>query len=445
MRPPPRVRAVVTGLRGDHLLQNSFFIMLSTTTMGVLGFLFWLVSARLFPVDQIGVATTLISAANLLAYVSLLGFDTTLITSLPGSRHQGADIDSAVLLVATAATVVGFGYIVIVPAFTPELAFVRSSIPMLGGFVVLTAFTAVNLITDSAFIAYRAARYNFLIDGIVQGGTKLAAVLAVVGLGSYGLFLASGVAAMLAFLASVALLALRFSYRPRLRIRFGAVRAAYRVSAANYLANLFNILPIMALPLIVLNGRGSEDAGYFFVAFQVANLLYAVTYAVSQSLLAEGSHADTQLRGLARRSAKVQAALILPAAAGLMAIAAPLLRVFGGEYRNHAFVPLLVFAAAAPAVALHTWTTALLRLKGGLVPLVWSHALFAVVVCGLAAAWSRHGLSAVALAWLLGNLGAGLLAGAWLLTQRASPGPTAEVSEPQRDPVLVPQAEPPDP
>jgi len=419
MRRPPGPSALLAGLRQDHLLQNSFFIMLSTATMGFLGFLFWLAGARLYPVDQIGVATTLIAATNLLSHVGLLGFNTTLITSLPDSRAKSSEIDSAVLLVFGAALAAALAYILIIPTFTPALAFVRASVPMLLGFAVLTAFSAVNLLTDSAFIAYRAARFNFVVDGVIQGGGKLVLVVVVVGFGSYGLFLASGFAALLAVLASFAFLVRKFSYRPRLKVHLGAVRAALRVSAAHYVANLFNILPIMALPLIVLNLRGADDAGFFFVAFQVANLLYAVTYAVSQSLLAEGSYEGSELGALARRSAKIQLAVIMPGAITLMVLSAPLLAIFGGAYRSHALAALLVLAAAAPAVALNTWTTALLRLARNLPALVWSNVLFAALVCGLSAVWARHGLHYVALAWLLGNLFSGLAGGAWLLARRS--------------------------
>ena len=70
---------MVDALKGDHLVQNSFFIMLSTATMGGLGFLFWVLNAHLFNPAQIGIATTLISAAALISYLSLLGFNSTFI------------------------------------------------------------------------------------------------------------------------------------------------------------------------------------------------------------------------------------------------------------------------------------------------------------------------------------------------------------------------------
>jgi hypothetical protein len=62
---------LVDHVRSDPLLQNSFFIMLTTATMALLGFLFWVLNARLFDPPQIGVATTLISATSLNSYQSL--------------------------------------------------------------------------------------------------------------------------------------------------------------------------------------------------------------------------------------------------------------------------------------------------------------------------------------------------------------------------------------
>ena len=50
-------------------------------------------------------------------------------------------------------------------------------------FVILTAAAAANLLTDSAFIALRGAKYNLLVDGIVQSLIKLALVAPLVALG----------------------------------------------------------------------------------------------------------------------------------------------------------------------------------------------------------------------------------------------------------------------
>src|SRR2546421_1625985 len=190
-----RARLWLVYLRSDALLRNSFFILLTTATMGGVGFLFWLVNARLFTSSQIGVATTLISATALICYLSLLGFDATFIRFLPRSSNRDAEINTGLILVLGAALVVSTAYVLAAPIFVPALRFVRASPLYAIGFVVLTAFAAVNLVTDSVFIAYRGATYNFIVDGLLQGAAKLALPALLTGLGAYGIFAASGGAA----------------------------------------------------------------------------------------------------------------------------------------------------------------------------------------------------------------------------------------------------------
>jgi len=420
--PHPALRARagqwVAKVRSDPLMANSAYIMLSTASMGVLGFLFWILNARLFSATQIGLATALISATSMISYLSLLGLNSTFVRVLPTSDDRDAEISTGLLFVAGGAVVVSIAYVAALPLLAPELAFVQSA-PYAVSFVILTVASAINLVTDSIFIAYRSAKYNLLVDGVIQGSTKLALPLALVGLGAYGIFTASGLAAVLAVGFSVLFLVKNFGYRPRVALSRAAIRRVWSYSAANYFANVLNIVPILFLPLIVIDQRGAADAAYFFVAFQIANLLNSVSYAVSQSLFAEGSYGETPIGALALRSGLWQAVVMLPAAAALCVLAPVVLSLFGGGYRAHGVAALVVFAASAPGVAFNTWTTSLLRLTGQLKALIWSNLAYFVLICGLAVWWADLGLGWIAAAWLIGNLVSGVVGGIALLVGAA--------------------------
>jgi len=407
-------------IRSDHLVRNSFFIMASTAAMGAFGFLFWLVAARLYTSGQIGVATALISATILISYLGQFGFDATFVRFLPTSRDRDAEINTGLTLVAGGSLVLALAYILVVPSFVPALRFVRSSPPYAAGFVVFTALAAINLVTDAVFIAYRAAKYNFIVDGLIQGLSKLALPVLVVGLGAYGIFTASTGAALVAVAFSIIFLVRRFSYRPHLRVSLAVIRQVFTFSGLNYFASLLNVVPVLFVPAIVINGRGASEAGYYYVAFQMANLLYAISFAISASLFSEGSYEDGNLAGLARRSAKYLGLLAIPAVVLLSLGGHWLLLAFGREYSLHAGPALAVFGLAVPAVSLNMWSHVMLRLSKQLGGLVWSNVVLVIVVCGLALLWVHRGLAWVALAWLLGNLAAGSSALAALARPRRS-------------------------
>src|SRR6478736_4414991 len=63
--------------RRDKIVRNSLLLMIASGLMGVFGFVFWLVVARLYSPAQVGAASSLISAVNLIAYLSLVGLDVT--------------------------------------------------------------------------------------------------------------------------------------------------------------------------------------------------------------------------------------------------------------------------------------------------------------------------------------------------------------------------------
>ncbi len=404
----------------DTLFQNSVYLMMSSAMQAGLGFGFWILCAHLFTPEQIGQSSALLSAMTMISYCSLLGFNSTFIRYLPTSKQRSEKINTGLILVLGTGLVLALGYALLIPVVTPQLSFVHDSLPLTLGFIVMAGFAAINLLTDSIFVAYRAAKYNLYVY-VVMSTIKLALPLAFLGLGGYGVFAAQGAAGILALVLSLYYLARHFSYRPMAKVDKAIVRLVFRFSSGNYVANLLNVLPAVLLPIIVLGKLGAAAAGYFYLAFMVANLLYTTAYAVSQSLFAEGSYDNAGLRQLVKRSVIILSALMIPGAI-LLAILGPfLLQIFGKSYSNEAGSLIVVLALAGPAVAFYITTTVLLRIKKLILPLNIVNAVYLVSIIGLALLWADQGLSAMAWAWLVGHAVSGMLA---LLYLRAAPAET---------------------
>jgi O-antigen/teichoic acid export membrane protein len=409
--------------RQDELLVNSLYLMLSSASTAALGFVFWIVVARLYSASSVGLATSLLSATTVISMLSLLGFGSSFVRFLPKSVNRDREISLGLLAAGTMAIVGAAIYVALIPEIASKLDFVRHSGWMTLGFIAMTAFAAVNLLTDSVFVAYRAARFNFYVDGLFQSASKLALLIIFTGSGAFGIFSAGGVAATLAVLASIWFLMRRFAYRPKLVVDLSAVGSAFHFTAASYVASVFNLLPILVVPVLVLGKLDSADAGYYFIAFQITSLLSGVAFAVTQSLLAEVGHAETRLRTLAVRSARILAITIIPPAIVLGAGGKWLLLVFGSNYSDRAWPALLVLSLSAPAVAAYGWMVTLLKASGQLKAMIACNVVYAVVTIALTAALADNGLVWVALAWLAGNAAAALTAGVPLLRHRTAAGP----------------------
>lgn len=408
-----------TGRRLDHLVGNALWIVVTTLTQGALGFIFWILCAHLYSTSQIGIGTTLITATYMISFFALLGFNNSFVRFLPTSKDRSAEINSGVLIVFLMATALASIYVVLLPVVAPRLDFVSSSVFDLVAFALLNAFAAVNLVTDAVFIALRSARFNFVVDGLLVGGTKLIVPALFVGVGAFGIFLSYGVAAFAGVVLSLILMVKYLSYRPAIQIRPSAVKKVMAFSAANYLANVFDLLPVLVLPLLIVDRIGTANAGYYFIAFQIANLLFAIGYAVSQSLNAEGSYGEQALSTLVRKIALLAAGTVIPAAAVVAIGSRLILGVFGASYSRHAQGALIFFAIAAPLVVALGINTALLRITKQTLGLVLANLTYAVVIIGLAFTWVDRGITWVGLAWLLGTCSACVVSGVFLWIGRS--------------------------
>jgi O-antigen/teichoic acid export membrane protein len=394
---------LVRHVRSDHLVRNSLYLMLSSGIQAALGFMFWIIMARLYSTGDVGRASSLISATALIAYLSLFGLNSTLVRFLPTARNKASLITAAFVLVACTGATIGLCYIVLTPAIAPRLAFVAHRLALTAGFVLLTAAAAVNLLSDSVFVASRKAGFCALTDGVAGGISKIVFGLILVGTGAYGLFCASAGGFAAAALASIVLIVTTFHWRPSLKEPFQALKPLLRFSGANYVANVLNLVPTLIIPLITLDRLGAEAAAFYFVAFQMATLLYSAVWAVESAFLAEGSQAEADWQAVRKRSRRLAIILFVPGAAFLALTAHWVLLAFGSRYSQHGTMSLVLLAIAVIPIAACNWSWTVLRLSGRLTALVVSSGVYSGAISGFAWILAPHGLAALTAAWPVGS------------------------------------------
>jgi O-antigen/teichoic acid export membrane protein len=409
-RPRFDLRVTAKRIQDDPLVRNSFFLMTTTTLTAVLGFLFWLIVARLYPVSEVGRATSLLSAVALLSYFSLVGLSSSLVRHLPTAARRSEHVSSALITVAGTGLLAALIFVGIAPFSAPELAFISSSWGHAGTFVALAMFAALNLLTDSVFVALRAAKYNLLINGVLMGLVKIALPFLFVSAGAIGIFAASGIASGIAAVLSVIAIHSQLKIQIRWRFSLDVLRETFRYSLGNYLSSCLNLVPLLVIPILVLDRLGPAIAAAYFIAFQIATVINSVSYAVGEALFAEGSHEQENLRELMRRSATIMGAVITPAVLTAVLLAGPVLRIFGSTYKSTAQSTLIVLAVSSFAVAFNTWTSFLLKITRWLVVMIVSEVVFAGATTVLVVLAAPRGPAWVAAAWGCGNLICGAIA-----------------------------------
>lgn len=400
----PTWRRLRTWMRTDHMVRNALYLILNSGLQAGLGFAFWIITARLFTPAEVGRASSLISATTVISYLGLLGLNSTFVRYLPTALNPERLITAGLLLVAACGATISLIYVALMPVLAPRLAFVEHQPELVIGFVILTAASAANLLTDSVFISARRAGLCTLTDAAIGGTTKVISVILLAGTGAYGIYSSSASGFATAALASLVLMATALHYRPSLRKSFQTLKPILGFSTASYIGNFLNMLPTLVVPLIVLDRLGSAAAAYYFVAFQVATLLYSTAHAVGQSSLAEGSQATVDWRHTLRRSRRVLTLLCAPLCLLLVTAAHWIMLAFGAKYSQYGTPSLVVLAVAAGPIAANNWLMTRLSLARHLRAIVLSNVIYALAICSLAWLLAPYGLTALTGAWPAGCL-----------------------------------------
>jgi len=397
--------------------------MLTTGMMGLFGFFFWIISTKIFTPEEIGIGTTLISAMSLISLTSLLGFNSTLIRFLPNSKDRDGEINTGAILVMSAAALIATLYTILIPYITPKLTIINETLWYSIGFIVMVTLASINSLTDSIFIAYRSAQYSLITNGIIVSITKLILPMVFAGIGAYGVFASSGLAASIGMIASIIFLIRRFGYKPQFKLNLTILKKVFRYSFTNYIANLLNIAPSLVLPIIIINHLGAPAAGYYYLAFMLINLLYTVSNSVSQSLFAEGSYGVNLLRHLIKRSSFISAVIMVPGALLLAFFGPFVLEFFGKSYSAGGREVIILLAITSPIIAVYTIGSTLLRIRHQMYSLIFTNIVYALTISLLTLYWVDKGLVWVAIAWSMGNFVAALTAFTFIFIYRKSPTP----------------------
>lgn len=409
-RPERKMLAALSPLQRtltDSLYRNSILLMTSTTVTASFGFLFWIISARLFSPDQIGLATTLISVTALVSNSAQLGFNNGLIKYLPTSHHPNELISTSMVAVCVPAILLSVGYLAALPVVAPNLAPILGQPASAAVFVALGVAAAVNQLVDDAFVAFRSSAY-VLAKGALQSVLRplLSIPLAVVGaLGLYGAYWAP---ALVSCIGGIALLAVAFHFRFSLAANAAVGRSVAVFNLATYAAVFLWNLPSLALPSLITHYLRPADTANFYVALMITNLVYVIPTATSQSLFAEGSYLQAQLKARMTKAVLLTALLVPLAIAVILLLGEHILAYFGSDYASSSLQALRLMMVSAVFASFNLVCSAVLNVRRR----VSLNVLAAKICCSatlvLSVQFMPAGLTGIGVAWILGQASASL-------------------------------------
>ncbi len=342
------VMKLVTYLRGP-LLKNTFFLTLNTGLTSLLGALFWFLAAKLYPADEVGLATTLVAAVTLLGVLTSLGIGMSLMVFLPSAGAQATSmINTALTAGAIISTLGGLVFLLGLPLWSPAL------IPVLFEPIRAVLFLCAMIgwmlfsLQDDVLTAYRATQV-LVTRGLLASIARVALAAVFVGLDGFGLFstiiitqaIAVGWAAFQVFPR------IQPDYKPRPDWNREIFNMFRKPALAHYTADTLSWLPSTLFPILVANRLGMAYSAYLYVAIMLFGVINMVPARLATALLVEGAHDREGFRKKLSYSMALSLLIAFVAIIVVFLIGGWVLSLFGHDYSRYSRNLLLILSFAS--------------------------------------------------------------------------------------------------
>jgi O-antigen/teichoic acid export membrane protein len=382
--------------------------MANMAILGGLGFVFWIIAARLFTPEQVGIGSALVSLINLIAGLSLLGLNIGIIKYLPTAERKNDKINTVLIVTSMTAFLVSTIFILGLSIFSPKLIFLKINIYFAFFFIFSMVILTASICFDSIFVAYRSTKYA-LIKGIIFSVTKIILLFLLIGYGAMGIFGSWTIAAIFGILVAIMFLITKFDFKISFQYDVSILRKIFKFSFINYLAGLISSLPIFLLPLIIANNLGLESAAHYYIAMTIASILFMVPTATTQSLFAEGSHNEKLMKKHIGKSIKIVAYIVIPLMILTYLFGDYILLIFGKNYSIEGYRFLQLLAISGIFVSINAVYGAIFRIEDKVKELMIISTIGTAITFILTYLLLNKGLFGIGIAWMVGQIVISLL------------------------------------
>jgi len=401
----------------DSLIKNSVYLIANTFVGASAGFIFWLVIAKFYSVQDVGYATALISGINLIAMLSILGLDTGLIRFLSSENEKANLINSCFLVSTLLALIFAILFIHIAKNLSTEFSILFQNNAYALIFVLFAIFMVIITLQANVFLGLREGKYMFLQSSM--GSSRLIIVIMLTSWGVLGILFSYGLAILFAFLVGNLLVRKVIDgYRLYPTIRLDLIQRLTSFSLGNYGASIVENLPTYLLPLVILHILGPEDNAYFAIAWAFSVLVMSIPKSAALSLFAEGSNDPSNILENVTKAIKFILAIMTPAFVAVIIFGRELLQIFGEQYSHNAYLLLILFILGGFPYSLNSVFISVKRIRKDIKSIVILHAIIALVYLSTSYLLiNEYGLIGSGLSWTVTH---SLIALAILLLSRQS-------------------------
>jgi O-antigen/teichoic acid export membrane protein len=336
--------------RAHTLVRNATALMTSTLTSGVLTFGFWVVAARWFPADVVGIVAAVAASMALLGSLAQLNLINLFARFLPlaGDRTRRLVLSGYAASTATAAVLIG-GYALL--SWSHRLVGDDPAIWLLFAGMVLAS--PIFFLQDSVLTALGRAGWVPVIYGVV--GVARLALLPLfdsVAADATGAVLAAWTLPVVVATLAVTWWVLARGAPAHGRGQPAATPAGRRgllgFAAAEYVNGLFTNATAFLPPLLIASAFGAADSAYFYLPWVIGTAAVTLLWNVVTSFVVAASRDGTRARAHLNQLIGLMAAVVVPGALVLSLAAGPLMSVLGADYAANSATTLRLIGLSLP-------------------------------------------------------------------------------------------------
>jgi len=146
----------------DPLFKNSYYILLTSGSISFFGLVFWIIVARFYSPENVGLASAILSMSQLICAFSTLGLNYSVIRFFSQRDDRIKMINSCFSLVGLSTMIFTIIVIITLPYWSPTLLSLRENYFLLVSFAVLTVLYSLFSLQSNVFIAARVMKLSFL-------------------------------------------------------------------------------------------------------------------------------------------------------------------------------------------------------------------------------------------------------------------------------------------
>ena len=389
------------------LYRNGYALVLSTVATSGLGVLYWILAARGYTTEAVGLNSATISAMLFLTNVSQLGFGSALNRFLPraGLSTRGFVLASYAISLFLS-LIVSLIFLTGLNLWTPALSILNSNATIRLWFILATMSWSIFALQDGALIGLRQAIWIPIENGIYAVLKIILIVAFAASLMKFGIF-ASWTLPLIVLIIPVNYLLFRFliprhtkeTTRDSEPIR---LPQTVKFIFGDYISSMIFVATTSLLPIMVVSRAGATANAYFYLPWTITYSLYLVSRNMGMSLTAEAAADQKKMDQYAYRTLVQTGKLLVPAVIIILVCAPLILSLFGADYAAEGSTLLRLLALGMLPNIVITIYLSIARVQNRMKAIILTLSVLCILV--LSSSYillGAYGITGIGIAWLI--------------------------------------------